>query len=90
MVSPTHQTPWTHTDKFTVENPKVDGFVAFLDTFVSLALNNTTTTLKYRKSTHFDQYPHWDSNHNSSAKHSVYNILAHRARVVLTSQQALT
>ena len=36
----------------------------------------------YRKPTHTDQYLHWDSNHFITAKNSVYNTLAHNAKVV--------
>ena len=36
-----------------------------------------------------DQYLHWDSNHLVMAKHSVFNTLAHRAKVVSTNQQSL-
>ena len=47
------------------------------------------TTSVYRKPTHMDQYLHWDSSHNLLVKYSIYNTLAHRARVVYTSQPAL-
>ena len=47
---------------------------------------NTTV---YRKPTHTAQYLHWDSNHFITAKHSVYNTLAHRTKVVLSNQKAL-
>ena len=35
-----------------------------------------------------DQYLHWDSNHFVGAKHSVYNTLAHRAKMVSHNQHS--
>ena len=75
--------------QFTMENPKEDGSIPVMDSLVSLGPNNTLTTSVYRKPTHTDQYLHWSSYHNVPAKHSVYNTLAHRARVVCTSQSTL-
>ena len=42
----------------------------------------------YRKPTHRHQYPHWERNHFTGAKHSVFNTLAQRAKVVSASQQS--
>ena len=42
----------------------------------------------YRKPTHTDQYLHWDSNHHITAKHSVYNTLAHKAKTVSSTQES--
>ena len=39
--------------------------------------------------THTDQYLHWDSNHFITAKNSVHNILAHRAKVVSSNPAEL-
>ena len=78
--------PYIH---LTLENPKEDGSIPFLDTLVSPGSTNTLTTSVYRKPTHTDQYLHWDSNHNLPAKHSVYIFLAHRARVDCRKQSAL-
>ena len=47
------------------------------------------TTTAYRKPTHTDQYLNWDSNHFISAKNSVYNTLAHRAKVVSSTTEDL-
>ena len=65
------------------------GTVPFLDTLVIIAPNNTFTTSVYRKPIHRDQYLNWDSNHIITAKESVYNTLAHRAKVVSSNQEEL-
>ena len=36
-----------------------------------------------------DQYLHWDSNHHITAKQSVFNTLAHRAKTVSSSQDSM-
>ena len=36
--------------------------------------DNTLLTVLYRKSTYRDQYLHWDSHHNLSAKYCVFNV----------------
>ena len=68
--------------QLTVEQPGTDGFIPFLDTKATPGPNNTIHTTVYRKPTHTDQYLHWGSNHFIAAKHSMYNTLAHRAKVV--------
>ena len=75
--------------QFTMEESNQDESLPFLDTQVSPGPNNTLTTIVYRKPTHTDQYLHWDSNHLIAAKHSVYNTLAHRFKVVSYNQQPL-
>ena len=62
--------------------PTLQGSLPFLDTLVTIQPDNTLSTSVYRKLTHADQYLHWDSNHNNTAKQSVYNTLAHRAKTV--------
>ena len=74
--------------QFTVE-PTQQGSLPFLDTLVTIERNNTFSTTVYRKPTHTDQYLHWDSNHHITAKQSVFNTLAHRAKVVSSSQDKL-
>ena len=69
--------------------PDQDGSLPFLDTKFTPGPNSTLQTTVYRKPTHTDQYLHWDSNHLITAKHSVYNTLAYRAKVVSSNQQAL-
>ena len=74
--------------QFTVE-PTQHGSLPFLDTLVTIQPDNTLSTSVYRKPTHTDQYLHWDSNHHITAKHSVYNTLAHRAKTVSSTQDSL-
>ena len=73
--------------QFTVE-PTQHGSLPFLDTLVIIQPDNTLSTSVYRKPTHTDQYLHWDSNHHITAKHSVYNTLAHRAKTVSSTQES--
>ena len=75
--------------QITVGEPLQEGTLPFLDTLVATGPSNTLSTAVYRKPTHTDQYLHWDSNHFIVAKHSVYNTLAHRAKAVSYSQEAL-
>ena len=72
--------------QFTVE-PTQQGSLPFLDTLVTTEPNNTFSTTVYRKPTHAHQYLHWDSYHHTTAKQSVYNTLAHRAKVVSFTRQ---
>ena len=74
--------------QFTVE-PTQQGSLPFLDTLVTIQQDNTFSTSVYRKPTHTDQYLHWDSNHHITAKQSVFNTLAHRAKVVSSTQDQL-
>ena len=66
--------------------PTQQGSLPFLDTLVTIEPDNTFSTTVYRKLTHTDQYLHWDSNHHITAKQSVLNTLAHRAKTVSLSQ----
>ena len=75
--------------QFTVEEPSQQGTLSFLDTLVTIGPNHNFHTTVYRKPTHTDQYLHWDSNHFITAKQSVYNTLAHRAKTVSSKQEAL-
>ena len=78
-----------HYIQFTVEGPSQQGTLPFLDTLVTIEPNNTFSMSVYRKPTHTDQYLHLDSNHFITAKLSVYNTLAHRAKTVSSNQDAL-
>ena len=80
-----NQDPHIH---FTVE-PTQQGSLPFLDTLVTIECDNIFSTTVYRKPTHTDQYCHWDSNHHITAKQSVFNTLAHRAKVVSSSKATL-
>ena len=75
--------------QFTVEEPSQQGTLPFVDTLVTIQPTNTFTTSVYRKPTHTDQYLHWDSNHFITAKQSVYNTSAYRAKVASSNQEAL-
>ena len=74
--------------QFTVE-PTQQNSLLFLDTLFTIDPDNTFSTTVYRKPTHMDQYLHWDSNHHITAKQSVFNTLAHRARTVSSSQDSM-
>ena len=74
--------------QFTVE-PTQQGLLPFLDTLVTIEPDNTFSTTVYRKPTHTDRYLYWDSNHHITAKQSVYNTLAHRAKVVSSTQDKM-
>ena len=73
--------------QFTVEEPIQQGALPILDTLVIIQPYNTFSMSVYRKPTHTDQYLHWDSNHHITAKQSVYNTLAHRAKIVSSNQE---
>ena len=75
--------------QFTLEEPDQDGSLPFLKTKVIPGPNNTLITTAYRTPTYRDQYLHWDSNLFIAAKHSIYNTLAHRAKVVSSNQPSL-
>ena len=74
--------------QFTVEQTQ-QGSLPFLDTLVMIEPDNTFSTTVYRKPTHTDQYLHWDINHHITAKQSVYNTLAHRAKIVSSTQDKM-
>ena len=74
--------------QFTVE-PTQQGSLPFLDTLITIQPDNTLSTTVYRKPIHTDQYLHWDSNHHITAKQSVFNTLAHRAKTVSSTQDSL-
>ena len=74
--------------QFTVE-PTQQGSLPFLDTLVTIQPDNTFNTTVYMNPTHTDQYLCWDSNHHITAKQSVYNTLAHRAKTVFSTQDNL-
>ena len=75
--------------RFTVEEPDQHGSLPFLDNKVISGPNNALSTTVYRKPTHRDHYLHWNINHFITAKHSVYNTLTHRAKVVSSDKQSL-
>ena len=74
--------------QFTVEPTQQDSF-PFLDSLITIQPDNNFSTTVYRKPTHTDQYLHWDSNHYITAKQSVFNTLAHRAKTVSSTQDSM-
>ena len=73
---------------FNSQDPNI-GSIPFLDTKVTPGPINSIHTKVYRKPTHTDQYIQWDSKHFITAKNSVYNTLAHRAKVVSSNPEDL-
>ena len=73
--------------QFTVEEAKEDGSISFLDTLIRPEADQTFTIGVYRKPTHTDLYPPWDSNHNIAAKYSVINTLSHRAHTMCSNPE---
>ena len=69
--------------------PTQQGSLPFLDTLITIQPDNTLSTTVYRKPSHTDQYLQWDSNHHITAKQSVFNTLAHRAKTVSSTQDSL-
>ena len=53
--------------QITVETNKEDGVIPFLDTIVKPEADGNLSITVYRKPTHMDQYPQWDSHHHLSA-----------------------
>ena len=85
LLQPHQLTRSQHT--ITEEESGTDGSIPFLDTKVTPGPNNTIHTKFYRKPTHTDQYLYWYSNHIITAKNSVYNTLAHGAKVVSSTPE---
>ena len=75
--------------QFTVEEPSHHGTLPFLDTLVTIGPNHNLDTTVYRKPTHTDQHLHWDSKQFITAKQSIYNTLAHRAKIASHNQEKL-
>ena len=75
--------------QFTIEELSQQGTLPFLDTLVTIGPNYNLHTTVYRTPTHTDQYLHWGSSYFTIAKQSVYNTLAHKAKIVSYNQEAL-
>ena len=73
--------------RFTVEGNQGTGAVPFLDTLVTPEVDNFLSITVYYKPTHTDQYLHWDSHHNLSAKYSVIGTLIHRDKTELFQRE---
>ena len=86
-ITTTHQQPGpTHPIYCETYTTRV---TTILDILVTIEPDNTFCTTVYRKPIHTDHYLHWDSNHHITAKQSVYNTLAHKAKIVSSTQGAL-
>ena len=72
-----------------MEDNKADGAIPFLDTIVKPEADVRLPITVYRKPTHTDQYPQWDSQHHLSANYSVINTLTHRAKTVCNKPELL-
>ena len=75
--------------QFTVENNKEDGAIPFLETSVKPETDGKLSITVYRKPPHMEQYVQWDSHHHLSAKYSVINAFAHRAKIVCSNLELL-
>ena len=75
--------------KFTVEKPKDDGSIPFLDTIITPETDGTFTIGIYRKPTHTDLYLPCDRNHNLASKYSVVNTLTHRSHTICSTPKLL-
>ena len=53
---------------FTYEDPKEDGSIPFMDMLIIPDEEGRLSTNVYRKTTHTDQYLHWDSDHAITSK----------------------
>ena len=58
--------------QFTVEEPSQQGWLPFLDTLITLGLNQNLHTTVYRKPTHTDQYLHLGQQPYLSQQNKVY------------------
>ena len=74
--------------KFTIEPPKKQGAIPFLDTFPRPSGNKIITSV-YRKHTHMDRYLDFNSNQPKSAKRVVVRTLTDRAKNVCSSPELL-
>ena len=74
---------------FTYKDPKEDGSIPFLDTLITPDEEGRLNTTVCRKSTHTDQYLHWDSHHAITSKYSMIGTLYHRDRTVCSNPDQL-
>ena len=59
-----------HHIQFTAEDQRSDGAMPFLDILVTPGRDGSLSTSVYRKHTHTDLYPQWDSHHTLTSKYS--------------------
>ena len=75
--------------QFTMEEPRPDGSLPFLDILITPDKDGRLDTTVYRKQTYTDQYLHWDSHHTISSKYSVVGTLHHRAKTICSNNHLL-
>ena len=75
--------------QFTVETKKKDGAIPFLDTTVKPETDGALFITLYRKPTHMDQYPQWESHHHLSSLYSVIHTDSYRAQTVWSNPELL-
>ena len=68
--------------QFTSEEPSEDGSMPFLDMLITPDEEGRLKTTVYRKTTHTNQYQHWDSHHAIPSKYSMIGTLFHRAKTI--------
>ena len=75
--------------KFTYEEVRSDGSMAFLDILITPEEDGSLKTSVFRQPTHTDLYLQWDSHHTIPSKYSVAGTLYHRAKTVCSNSQLL-
>ena len=78
-----------HHIHFTKEDYRSDGFMPFLDILITPREDGSLKTTVYRKPSHTDLYPWWDSNHTITSKYGVVDTLHHRPQVICSSPELL-
>ena len=67
-----------HTDSVEIHIEPTHRGIYALSGHIAYTMTKQLSAIVYRKPTNADQYLHWDSCHNPSAKYSKFNILIHR------------
>ena len=68
--------------KFTLEMPKEDKTIPFLDELLIIQEDGSLGHKVYRKPTHTDRYLHYNSFHHPGIKNSVCKTLINRAKII--------
>ena len=75
--------------QFTVEDPRPNGSIPFLDILLTPGVDGSIATTVFRKPTYTDLYMQWDSHHSISSKYSLIGTLHHRANTICSSPELL-